>query len=264
MAVEGRGIKSISVAGRILRVMVEHARPIMLSEIAERADINASQAHTYLTSFRRAGLVEQDTELGRYCLGPAALKLAVGYLRSTDWQRMAMQAVTDLSIEFGVMVTLVAWGTEGPTVIQLREGESNMNLNMRVGTVLSVTGTASGRIFASYGKADVIQARLQAEIARSQADLPGISAISEAQFMATTDQIRSVGLAWAAGSPIPNVNAVCAPIFGPDGEIFFSMSLVEYAEKLPVGLGSPAVKKLSEVTSAISTIACQKEAAIAS
>lgn len=262
MAIGGRGIKSISVAGRILRVMVERGQPIMLSEIAEEAEINASQAHTYLTSFRRTGLVEQDTDLGRYSIGPTALQLAVGHLRSSVWQRQAMQAVGDLSAEFGVMALLIAWGTQGPTVVQIREGLSNMNLNMRIGTVLSVTGTASGRIFSAFGSSDVIQKSIDAELDQARGEHQGRGSDYATRFNEAIDQIRTSGVAWAAGSPIPNVNAVCVPIFGPEDSLFFSVSLVDFADRLPVEVESPAVSKLRTVAAEISTLA--REGKIAS
>jgi DNA-binding IclR family transcriptional regulator len=258
MQVEGRGIKSIKVAGRILNVMVENAHPITLSEIAVLAGVNASQAHTYLTSFRRFGLVEQDDNLGRYYIGPAAMRLAAGHLQSTPWRKCCLETVSDLSVEFGRMITLVAWGSQGPTVIQIRDGGSNLNLSMRAGTVLSITGTVSGRIFGAYGTSPLIEDLIKAEIERSHMEPMGLGPISEEQYRATIKKIRQVGLAWAGGVPIPNVNAVGVPVFGPDGQIRFSMSMIEFAELMPVGEESVSVLRLREVASQISELARQE------
>lgn len=258
MQVEGRGIKSIKVAGRILNVLVENAHPITLSEIAAAAGINASQAHTYLTSFRRFGLVEQDDNLGRYYIGPAAMRLAAGHLQSTPWQRRCLEAVSDLSLELGRMVSLVAWGSQGPTVIQIRDGGSNLNLSMRAGTVLSVTGTASGRIFGAFGTLPLIGDLIEEEIARSRVEPIGFGPINEEQYRATIEKIRKVGLAWAGGAPIPNVNAVCVPVFGPDREIRFSMSMIDFAELMPVGEETESVLRLRHVASEISDLARQE------
>lgn len=110
MAVEGRGIQSIEVGGRILNALIELGRPTMLRDLASKADMTAAQAHSYLVSYRKMGLVEQETTSGRYLLGPMALQLGLVRMRALDPLRIASDVASRLSEETGFMVTVTVWG----------------------------------------------------------------------------------------------------------------------------------------------------------
>ena len=74
-ALSGRGVQSVEVAGRILSVLADSTRPMMLRDIADATGMPPGQAHPYIVSFRKIGLVEQDGASGLYRLGWFALHL---------------------------------------------------------------------------------------------------------------------------------------------------------------------------------------------
>ena len=82
MGVESRGVQSVEVGGRLLEVLVQEAAPMMLRDLAARANLAAAQAHVYLTSFKKLGFVEQDRSSGHYRIGPFAMRLAMARLHS--------------------------------------------------------------------------------------------------------------------------------------------------------------------------------------
>ena len=84
MSGEVRGVQSIEVGGRILAVMVKATQPMMLRDLAIQAKITPAQAHAYLVSFRKIGIVEQDVATGRYRLGGFALQLGLLGLIARD------------------------------------------------------------------------------------------------------------------------------------------------------------------------------------
>ncbi len=61
------------------------------------------------------------------------------------------------------MVALSVWGTYGPTIIQVQEGPHQLHVNVRAGTVFSITGTATGRVFAAHLPESLIAERVAAE-----------------------------------------------------------------------------------------------------
>src|SRR5579859_5672383 len=73
----GRGVQSVEVAGRILSVLADSNRPMMLRDIADATAMPPGQAHPYIVSFRKIGLVEQDAASGLYRLGWFALHLGL-------------------------------------------------------------------------------------------------------------------------------------------------------------------------------------------
>src|SRR3954447_16737748 len=94
-----RGVQSVEVGGRILVAMVQAGRPLMLRDLAGGADVTPAQAHAYLVSFRKLGLVEQDTATGRYQLGPFALQLGLARMRISNPLRLAGDAAAALAAE---------------------------------------------------------------------------------------------------------------------------------------------------------------------
>src|SRR3712207_5912984 len=119
--ITGRGVQSAEVGGRILVAMVQAGRPLMLRELAGGADVTPAQAHAYLVSFRKLGLVEQDPATSRYQLGPFALQLGLARMRLSNPLRLAGEAAAALAAELGLMVTITVWGTFGPTNVQGHE-----------------------------------------------------------------------------------------------------------------------------------------------
>ena len=138
--VSGRGVQSAEVGGRILMAMVQAGRPLMLRELASGATITPAQAHAYLVSFRKFGLVEQDPATGRYQVGPFALQLGLARMRISNPLRLVSDAAPGLAAELGLMVSVSVWGTFGPTIVQVHEATDQVHANVRAGAVYSITG----------------------------------------------------------------------------------------------------------------------------
>ena len=145
-----RGIQSIEVGGQLLRALAHAGRPLPLKDLAAAAGMAAAKAHPYLVSFGKIGLVEQDRASGRYGLGPLALQLGLMSLQQADPVRIATPLIEDLAAASGHTVAIAVWGTHGPTIVRLAESPAAVHVNMRHGTVFSITGTASGQLFAAW------------------------------------------------------------------------------------------------------------------
>jgi DNA-binding IclR family transcriptional regulator len=72
-----RGIQSVEIAFRILRVMQTSRQAMALKDIAPLARLTTSATHNYLVSLVKTGLAAADEKPGCYRLGPAALSLGI-------------------------------------------------------------------------------------------------------------------------------------------------------------------------------------------
>lgn len=59
-------------------------------------------------------------------------------------------------------------GARGATIVRTAESPSPVHVNMRHGTVFSLTNTASGRVFAAYLDPAVVRAQLEDERQRQK------------------------------------------------------------------------------------------------
>ncbi|MFV0490188.1 MAG: IclR family transcriptional regulator, partial [Pseudorhodobacter sp.] len=214
---ESRGVQSIETGARLLETLAAEMQPMMLKDLAKMAGFVPAQAHAYLVSYRKVGLVEQDAKTGHYKLGRFALDLGIASMRTTDPFRVASEAAIELSELTALHVALVVWGSFGATVVQVQESGGQINMSTLPGTVYSLTGTASGRVFAAFLPETIIKASMSRE-KRERADS---GRIGVARFMSRAEiaHIREVGYATVESPPVPGVSAYSAPIFDNAGQL---------------------------------------------
>ena len=134
-----RGIQSVEVGGQLLLALAHHGRAMPLKDLAREAGMSPAKAHPYLVSFGKLGLIEQDSASGHYGLGPLALQLGLISLQQADPVRIATPLIADLAQRLGHTVGIAVWGTRGPTFVRLEESPAAVHVNMRHGTVVSIT-----------------------------------------------------------------------------------------------------------------------------
>lgn len=238
-----RGIGAIETGSRILTAFVTIGRPAMLRDLAEHAGLTAAQAHAYLVSFKSAGLVEQEDGSGLYRLGPTALNLGLVRLRTHEPLRMASSAIVGFSTEQAAMVALSVWGTYGPTIIQVQEGPHQLHVNVRAGTVFSITGTATGRVFAAHLPESLIAERVAAERTdRATQRIGQVTTLTE--LKKHTAFIRRHGFAPIEGQPVPGVNAIAAPVRDYTGQLQCVVTMIAAAGMLDTGTGGARARAM--------------------
>jgi DNA-binding IclR family transcriptional regulator len=248
----GRGIQSVEVGHRLLVALVDAGRPVILRDLAIGSGLAPAQAHAYLASYRRIGLVVQDPATGEYSLGPLAMRLGLAWMRSYDVLSRTGDAASRLSNTLGLMVCVVVWGPQAPTVIQVQEATRPLHLNIREGTLFSVTGTASGRLFGALSRSDSVARRIAAELKGTAADQGVGTRLQRSELEREFGTIRAKGYATSIGRPIPGINAVSAPVFGHDGNLVAAVTLIGDDQSLPLRESDPTARVLLEEVQGIS------------
>ena len=227
---DSRGIQSIEVGGRLLLALAHHGQPLALKDLAAAADMSAGKAHPYLVSFIKLGLVERETEGGRYGLGPLALQMGLIGLQQYDPVRLATERIDALARDTGHTVAIAVWGHRGPTLVRIAEAPSPVHVSMRHGTVMSISDTASGRLFAAFGPHDAVQEALANEALlaptpRARARTGGRFGLGAA-FDREIERVRSDGVACIDGVALPGVSAVSVPVFDARGQLVLSLTAI--------------------------------------
>jgi DNA-binding IclR family transcriptional regulator len=229
-----RGIQSIEVGGQVLLALVHSGRPMALKDLANVAGMAPAKAHPYLVSFGRIGLIEQDAITGHYLLGPLALQLGMISLQQANPVQLATPMLGPLAQRTGHTVALAVWGARGATIVRLQESPAAVHVNMRLGTVFSLTHTASGRLFAAYLDAGFVKERLDDARRRRREGVgtaePGMPAPppppSWREFERQLDEVRARGLSRSVGEVLPGVNAMAAPVFDHGGAIVLAITAI--------------------------------------
>ncbi|MFP4904926.1 helix-turn-helix domain-containing protein, partial [Paraburkholderia sp. BR14261] len=113
-----RGIQSVEVGGRLLRALADARAPLGATELAASGDIPSSQAHAYLVSLTRLGLIKRDALSGRYEPGPLALRLGLLHLAQQPALREAVPRAAALAQALNCSVALCIAGPQGPMIVR--------------------------------------------------------------------------------------------------------------------------------------------------
>ena len=217
------GIQSVEVGFTLLDVLAQAPAPLMLRDLAASAGMSAAKAHRYLVSFQRLGLVVQDTTSTRYELGPATLRLGLATLSRLDAVQMARERLPALIDATGHTLALAVWGNRGPTLVHWQETPLAMPVSLRLGDVMPLLSSATGRCFAAFvshgGASDKARPMIEAELALARklgrSDLPS----TPAQVQAMVTETRQQGLGRVVNVLLPGISGFCAPVFDADGHL---------------------------------------------
>jgi DNA-binding IclR family transcriptional regulator len=230
-----RGIQSIEVGGQLLRALVHHGRPMALKDLAREAEMSPAKAHPYMVSFGRLGLIEQDRTSGHYLLGPLALQLGLISLQQANPVHVATPLIAELAQQIGQTVAIAVWGDRGATIVRIAESPAALHVNMRHGTVFSLTHTASGRLFGAYLDPAAVRRLLEEEREREhkgtsrypRRGMPPVQPLPDWKtFEAQLHEVRSRGLSRSEGEILPGVSAMSAPAFDHTGEIALAVTAI--------------------------------------
>jgi len=215
------GIQSIEVGFRLLEVLTHTNGPMMLRDLARAAPMNPAKAHRYLVSFARLGLVTQTPE-GRYDLGPFALEMGLVSLNRQDPMRRARPAAAALRDEIDHTIGLAVWGNQGPAIVHWEEATHPVTVSLRLGDVMPMLNSATGRVFGAYLPRAQTQSFIQRELERTATqdehenqELPR----TLQAYDAICADVRAHGASRIHGGVLPGINAMSLPVFDATGQL---------------------------------------------
>ncbi|WP_241015159.1 IclR family transcriptional regulator [Burkholderia sp. Ac-20379] len=244
-----RGIQSVEVAGRILEALARRREPAALSELAGAAALSTAQAHTYLVSLTRLGLVKRDALSGDYEPGPLSLRLGLTHVGQQPAYRVAVPHAAQLAERIGFSVAVCVPGVQGPMIVRYERGGYPLHVNLHVGTVMSLANTAIGRVFAAHLPDDVLDGLLVQEPIRL-AGAPEIADAADARRVLTPalrarfERIRAAGLDDAFDAPVPGISTYAAPVFDHTRSIRLVLAVIGPSSRFERDAQSPIARAL--------------------
>lgn len=250
------GIQSVEVGFALLDVLAQAPEPLMLRDLAASALMSAAKAHRYLVSFQRLGLVVQDSGSTRYELGPAALRLGLAALSRLDAVKMARERLPTLMALTGHTLALAVWGNRGPTLVHWQETPQAMPVSLRLGDVMPLLSSATGRCFAAFigqgGGSDKTALMIDAELAMARqlgrTDLPSTAA----QVKSLHKETRQQGLGRVVNVLLPGISGFCAPVFDADDHLALGVVTLGSSATLDTAWDGPIAQALRQFAATLS------------
>ncbi|PRY16708.1 IclR family transcriptional regulator [Kineococcus rhizosphaerae] len=242
-------VQSVDRAITILEVLAELGET-GVTEIAQRLDVHKSTAFRLVAALENRGLVEQVGDRGKYRLGMAVVRLAGAVADQLDVTRRARPACEDLAAQTGETVNVaLADGDAALNVDQVR-GASSVVTHNWIGERTPLHATSSGKVLMAFS-APVRARGLAGRLRRfTDATLTRRRDLEEA-----LDKIAVDGFATTAEELEVGLNAVAAPVRGPDGSVVAALSVSGPAYRL-------SAERLLEVAPAVVAAAERASAAL--
>ena len=124
----------------------------------------------------------------------------------------------------GHSVALAVWGNQGPTIVRLVDPIYPLHVNLRTGTVMSLAGTATGRLFAAFLPRPLVERSMAEDYKRLGPDIARPLKPEEVEKQLV--EVRRHGLSRSVGHPTPGVNSFAAPVFDYSGNIVLVITLM--------------------------------------
>ena len=250
------GIQSVEVGFALLDVLARAPGALMLRDLAAQANMSAAKAHRYLVSFQRLGLVVQDAASTRYELGPATLRLGLATLSRQDAVKMARARLPGLMEQTGQTLALAVWGNHGPTLVHWQESPLAVPVNLRLGDVMPMLSSATGRCFAAFlghgVGSDQARVLIEHEMAQAKAvgrqDVPTSAKALETMVRETRQQ----GLGRVRNVLLPGIAGFCAPVFDADGHLALGVVALGSSATFDTDWQSPLALALRQMAQQLS------------
>lgn len=206
-----RALSTVLKTMAVLDVLADSARGMKLPEVAAAMALSRPTAYQRLLTLIEAGWVEQDEDM-RYRLSMHACRVAAAALEQADLGSRATVVLEALVQKVQETASLAVIDRGTPCIIARVESESLLRAEQKIGTTLSLEGSASGRVLTAFAD-EMTLARLRAS---------GEPFPSEDILRST----RQNGYAVSSGYTHSGVIAIAAPIFDLRGRCMATLSLV--------------------------------------
>jgi len=158
-------LDSVAVVAQILDELAAAQQPLGVTQLARQLKHSKARIHRYLTSLRRAGLVEQDAASERYRLGWKLFQLGEAAGQQFDLRRLAEGSLRRLRDLTGLTALLSVPVNGEALVIAAVESERNVCITVKPGNRPAAHCSAQGRVVLAFADEAVRSRQLRRRLA---------------------------------------------------------------------------------------------------
>lgn len=211
-------VQSATTGMVLLKALARLGGRASLTTLARHVQENPAKVHRYLISMMEEGLVDQDPVSLQYGLGAEAIQIGLAAMRLADPIRAAEPALIRLRQTLEMTCFIAVMGNKGPTIVRFEEPGLPVTLNVRVGSVLSLLWSATGRVFLAYlddSRVERLATQELAGISQAQrATLDPVDPIGQLKH-----HVRQAGMAVVRDTNLQGISAIGVPIFDFSGHL---------------------------------------------
>jgi DNA-binding IclR family transcriptional regulator len=215
-------------AFRLLEVLSVSEEGLTLSDLARALGMSKSSMHGLIKTLESNRAIEQSEER-RYILGPRIYDLAQAYRQRPDLRRVALPAMRRLASGSGQTIFLGRVEEDRIRILECIQDESehpSLRISAHRGARIPLLAGATARVVLASWPVSRRQEFLRAH------PLPAFterSIIDPGRFLAAVEETARTGIGEDHEEYLTGINAVAAPIYGPERALVALLWVVGFA-----------------------------------
>jgi IclR family pca regulon transcriptional regulator len=206
-----------------------------VSEIGRELGLSRSTTHRYVATLAVLGYLEQDASSKKYRLGPRVLDLGFSAINSMELREVAAPHLRQLSDETGYTVNMGILDALDIVYVERcrssRPGQSEIDLNLHVGSRLPAYCTSLGKVLLAWLPTDERAARLeQIDFVRRGPN----TLVSRTALTAELKRVKENGFAISNEELAYGQRSIAAPILTHDGAAAAAINLAVHSSMTSV------------------------------
>jgi len=209
-------MKTIATALRILEMFADGAGQRSVSEIAEHCQLPRSQVSRILSTFGRAGWLDQDRKTRRYSVGLPAYVFGSRFIQFHPLTKHAIPMLRGIVDRSGFNTTLSILDHLKPLYLLGIAGPVPVDLSSAFGSYFPFHATAAGKVLAAFAPVEVRERMLR------ETPLDRITSRTVTDREQLRDELERVfrlGYARSDGERVPGIGALAVPVITRSGAV---------------------------------------------
>ena len=216
-------VPAVDRAVRILLMLSKNSQEMTLAEIAAETGWHKSSVHKILVTLEHHGFLDRNEGTKRYTLGIELARCGQFVLNNLNINQSAKLVLRELAEYSGETATFAILRGTKIVIVDVVEPLGELRVSPPIGTIDPATAKSNGKAVLAWlpeGRVDEI---IQMEGFPSKTR----NSITKAKnFRNELKAVREQGYAIDVDEFQEGISAVSAPVFGPEGQVFGTLSLV--------------------------------------
>jgi len=221
-----KGAQSVLRAIRLLKHFTAERPGLRLAELSEKSGLNKATTHRLLQALLSEGMLERETDSGRYRLGPALLALGLQAMSAGNLRAQGRPLLKQLAAETGETATLEVPVEDTMLILDEVSGGRRVAAGGNVGTRWAMHATSTGKAVIAFSENGL--ARLPERLTPLTVKTITSRQALEEQLV----QIRRRGFAESVDELEDGFSGVGTVIRNPAGDILAAMSICGPTQRL--------------------------------
>lgn len=220
---QSEGVQAVVLTLRILERLVQHGRPMGVTELATALGTTKSRIYRFLQTLQQQDYIAQSRDSERYQVGARLLSLTRAQSENFELLTASHDVLQQLRDTLGHSTVISVPERTCVRVMATLAGKSAIEIGVRPGSTLMLHGSAQGKLALAFGPKEVEAAVMRSKLAM----LTPKTIANPVTLKREIAKVAKQGWAVAPHETVLGANALAAPVFDAAGALVATIAVLD-------------------------------------